>query len=112
MAEKTKKTKEAKPEASTEVQDQMAKARAARTSSAGKDLFTHLGDPEGKVAPQCQGIINIVKEKGPITREDLVKAMEGVITSKQPLARILSYYVPVLKSSKAVEITQAVPSVA
>jgi len=60
---------------------------------------------ETKFAPQCQGIINIVKEagKGGISRVKLLEAMKEIITTRQPIERILTYYQKSLVESGAVE---------
>ena len=47
-----------------------------------------------KVAPQLQCIANTIEAAGldGITRADLVKALTGVIVTRQPVGRIVSYY--------------------
>lgn len=72
-------------------------AREARERATALDTFAYLGKvKEGvkKLAPQAQNIVNILQAKKgkAVLRGDLVKAMEGVVTSNQPLARILAYY--------------------
>ena len=56
-------------------------------------IFAYVeGESTVKLAPQAQGILNIIKEAGTINRTDLVAAMVGVVTTRQPMGRILSYY--------------------
>jgi hypothetical protein len=85
--------------------EQADKARAARDEAAGKDRFIFVGDPTKKVAPQAQVIINVIKaadmdgdklrdaakRKG-LSRAELVENLKGVLVTKQPEGRILSYY--------------------
>ena len=84
--------------AATPVDKKAAKeAKEAKERAAQADRFKYLGKVvEGakKLAPQAQGIVNLIQAagKGGISRVDLVKNMEGVITTRQPLGRILSYY--------------------
>ena len=72
-------------------------AKEAKEHAALGDRFKYVGKiVEGakKLAPQAQGIVNLIQAagKGGITRADLLTGMEGVITTRQPLGRILSYY--------------------
>jgi hypothetical protein len=82
---------------------QAAAARAAKTSQLAKQLFKHTGaEPKEKLAPQAMEIIAIIKEAGePITREDVVKRMDGRVKTRQPQERILTYYVKALIASAA-----------
>jgi hypothetical protein len=94
-----------------------AKAREARDSAAKNDVFTHVGDPNKKVAPQATVIINAVKAgtkggKG-ITREKLIEALSQkgpdgnqILTTRQPVGRIVSYYQKLIQESGAVTITK------
>jgi hypothetical protein len=68
--------------------------KAARAAKAEKDVFVFVKDPEKKVAPQAQNIINLVKAAGKagLSRADLVKQMKGVVQTRQPEGRILTYY--------------------
>lgn len=90
-------------------------AREARERGAKNDVFTYSGQvAEGAkaLAPQAQAIVNIIqshKAKG-IRREDLVKEMEGVVTTKQPLARILSYYQGALTAGGYISIKEGAPA--
>lgn len=89
-------------------------AREARERGAKNDVFTYSGQiAEGAkaLAPQAQAIVNIIqshKAKG-IRREDLVKEMEGVVTTKQPLTRILSYYQSALITSGYISMKEGAP---
>lgn len=73
-------------------------------------IFKATGtEPNCKLAPQAAGIVNILKEAGDegLKHDDLVAAMEGVISSRQPLNRILAYYKKTLIESGAVECVDA-----
>jgi hypothetical protein len=85
-----------------------AAAREAREAARSKDVFVYVKESEKKLAPQAAGIVNILKEAGKrgLTRVDLVTAMKGVITTRQPEGRILSYYQKSLVDCGAVEIRQ------
>lgn len=103
VAEKpVKKTKVAK--GSQEAKDKMAKVQAARgTTTKDNDVLTFvkdIGAEEKKLAPQAAQILAIIKAAGKISRKDCVAAMNGVVTSKQPLERILGYYIPVLTKER------------
>lgn len=74
-----------------------ATAKAAAERTAENDVFTvGEGPSEGakKLAPQAQQIVNLVEAAGKkgVTRKALVESMDGVVTTKQSLGRILSYY--------------------
>ncbi len=46
-----------------------------------------------KLAPQARVIVNVLSEhKAGITREDLSKALDGKLTTRQPIGRIVTYY--------------------
>jgi len=99
-----KKKEEVKNEAPAE---NAAKATEAKTKKADAQVFTATGNESSKkLAPQARGIVNILKEagKGGLTRAQLVEAMKGVITTRQPEGRILSYYQKLLVESGAVTI--------
>lgn len=86
-----------------------AAEKAERVRKAQGDTFKFVKEPEAKLPPQAQGIVNLVKAAGKkgITRKDLVEAMEGVIETRQPLGRILTYYQKRLTEIGAVEMTKA-----
>lgn len=82
-------------------------------STKSGDLFkANEPQPEEKVAPQAKAIANIVAAAGTkgITREKLVKEMEGVVQTRQPQARILSYYQKTLVEKGFFTVTPAEPS--
>jgi hypothetical protein len=78
-----------------------AAEKAAKEEKAAKDRFIRvMKDGKGvdsngkKLPPQAQGICNILEAAGDkgLTREELVAKMKGVIQTRQPEGRILSYY--------------------
>lgn len=81
---------------------------AERSRVAQGDRFTFVADL-AKGAPQAKGIVNILKAAGPkgMTRTELTAAMKGVITTRQPEGRILSYYQKDLMEAGAITIVQA-----
>jgi hypothetical protein len=102
----TKKSDKKKPEGNTEA------LKEAREREAGKDVFTYLGKvKEGskKLAPQAQCIVNIIEAAGKkgLTRKELGQEMKGVVLTKQPVGRILSYYQKMLVDRGYVEIEKA-----
>lgn len=103
MAKKTKE-KEKEPAASPDKVEQAEKAREAKKVRAERDTFKYAAEPESKLPPQAQGIVNILKEAGKkgLSRKDLVEAMEGTIETRQPIGRILTYYQKLLEESGAV----------
>lgn len=98
MAKKNNNNKEDKEKA--------AAAREARKAKAEKDTFVYVNEPESKLPPQAQGIVNILKEKGKkgLSRKDLIDAMTGTIETRQPVGRILTYYQKRLVECGAVKI--------
>ena len=86
-----------------------SEAREARKAKKDADTFTYVGEPEKNLPPQAAAILNIVKEAGKkgISRKDLVAAMEGVVTTRQPLSRILTYYQKRLVEEECVELTES-----
>ena len=105
VAEVEEKTAKPKP-TKEEMQARAAKMREARDAAQAKDKFVYVKEPEKKFAPQAMGILEILKKAGKkgLSRVELVKAMDGVITSRQPLGRILSYYQKALAESGCVEL--------
>lgn len=94
-------------------QEAAAKATEAKVSKAEAQVFKATGnEPSKKLAPQAQGILNILKQAGKdgLTRVQLVEAMNGVITTKQPESRILSYYQKLLVDSGAVIVDDPAPA--
>jgi hypothetical protein len=86
--------------------------RPAGQSTKESDIFRTVDpqpddkDVNNKLAPQAQAIANIVKAAGPagLTRKDLVAQMDGVVTTRQPQGRILSYYQKTLTDKEFVTI--------
>lgn len=62
-----------------------------------------------KLAPQAQGIVDLLEKAGEagLTRAQLVDAMKGVIQTRQPEGRILSYYQKTLVEGGFVKIEEA-----
>jgi len=60
-----------------------------------------------KLAPQAQTISNAVEaaKKGGVLREDLIKGLTGVLVTRQPVGRILSYYQKELQEKGFVRIS-------
>lgn len=72
-----------------------APAPTAPASTKGSaDVFVFKSDTYGdkKPAPQARQIVEILKAKKTCTRDELVAAMTGVVQTRQPMGRILSYY--------------------
>lgn len=92
--------------------DAMARAREARDSRADLDTFEAVADQpsDKKLPPQAQAIVNILIASGPTKRSDLTKSMEAVVTTRQPMGRILTYYQKRLEQEGYVTITKAPPS--
>lgn len=109
----------AAPVAKTSVTPPAAKSVAEvnkeKAEKAEKDVFKRVfkdgkaAESNGKkLPPQAQGICNILEAKpAGMTRAELVKAMDGVVTTKQPLGRILSYYQKDIVDRGMVEIVKA-----
>jgi hypothetical protein len=95
---------------------QMAKAREAREATAKGDKFIHLGEvKEGtkKLPPQAQVIVNTIAAAGKdgLTREALCKNLEGgVLTTRQPVGRIVSYYQKLIVETGHVKMQSAAPA--
>jgi hypothetical protein len=88
-AESTAPTTQAAPKG-----DQGANDRFTRVFADGKGATpTKDGQPK-KIAPQLQVIANTLEAAGEagLTRAELVKNLEGVITTRQPIGRIVTYY--------------------
>jgi len=45
-----------------------------------------------KLAPQARVIVNVLADLKTATREDLAKALEGKLQTRQPIGRIVTYY--------------------
>lgn len=69
--------------------------RPAGQSTKDGDVFkANVPQPETKMAPQALQIAVLVAAAGTkgITRKELVDQMDGVVVTRQPQGRILSYY--------------------
>ena len=106
-----KKTKAAAVEAPAAPDNDKAAAAAEKARKAATDVFRRtLGgdkkpvqlEPGKRIAPQAQCILNAIEAgdtgKG-ITRADLEKALTGVLVTRQPVGRIVSYYQKDLQSA-------------
>lgn len=74
--------------------DQGSNDRFIRVFVDGKAApATDAGQPK-KVAPQLQVIANTLEAAGEVglTRAELVKNLDGVLATRQPIGRIVSYY--------------------
>lgn len=62
-----------------------------------------------KIAPQAQNIANLVAAAGTkgISRKELVEKMKGVVVTRQPESRILSYYQKLLVENGFVTVDSA-----
>ena len=67
--------------------------------------------PTTKLAPQAVVLLNAIEAAGPdgIRRADLVKNVTGVLITRQPPGRILSYYQKELVNSGAVKRSNPAP---
>jgi hypothetical protein len=92
----------ANPEGAQLTEAERAAKRAERDARAKNDRFTRVMidgvpaklDPAKRLAPQAQVIVNGIEAAGSggITREHLEKALTGVLVTRQPVGRIISYY--------------------
>ena len=82
---------------------------ATRITSA---TFTRELTEEDKVAPQMRGIVeSVIEAHGvgvAVTTEQVTAAMEGNITTRQPLDRIFAYYIPKLEEAGLITVERAV----
>lgn len=100
-----KKKEETTEKTVTEVrQENAAKAAEKKSTKAGNTVFKYVAEPSCKLAPQAQVIVAILKEAGEngLTRNQLTEAMVGVVETRQPHGRILSYYQKKLLDSGAI----------
>lgn len=68
-----------------------AKVAAPKTIDTFK--FVKAVDATAKLAPQARVIVNVLSEhKDGLTREDLCKALDGKLVTRQPIGRIVTYY--------------------
>ena len=93
--EANKATPPTKADAPTEKKAAGKPGRPPGFSTKDGDRFTaNIPQPDTKVAPQAATIAKIVETAGNkgITRKELTEKMEGVVITRQPQGRILSYY--------------------
>jgi hypothetical protein len=85
--------------------------RPAGQSTKDGDVFkANVPQPETKMAPQALQIAKIVEASGTtgISRKELVAQMDGVVITRQPQGRILSYYQKALTEAGFFTITAEV----
>jgi hypothetical protein len=83
------------------------KPRVAKTGS--KFVFIKGPDEGAKMPLQCKQIIEILaKVPEGMDRADLLKAMTGVIATRQPIERILAFYQSRLVAGKYVRVEATV----
>jgi hypothetical protein len=114
MAKKATKSAPATPAETTPTQ------AAVPAEERGKnDHFARVFDaagkavaPNGKIPPQAQVILNTLEAAGKdgISRQDLVKSLTGVLVTRQPVGRIVSYYQKLIQSVGAAKVSAAAPA--
>lgn len=110
MAKKTKTEAATAPAAEAPKTGETPEQRAERVKN---DRFTrNFKDgkpvpPNGKLPPQATVIINTIEAagKGGITRGDLIKNLTGVLVTRQPVGRIVSYYQKEIQNCGAVTVS-------
>lgn len=106
-----------------EAKDKMAAVRAARgTGDSEHDVFTYVPfnpqpnatppivtDPRKKLAPQAMVVVNGIASlpNGAGTREALEKAITGILVTKQPVGRIVTYYQKAITDNGYATLTKA-----
>lgn len=86
---------------------EQAKERAARKKTiAQKDVFRFVKKSEKPLAPQAQVIVNTIEAAGDggIVRPELIEALGPVLTTRQPVERILVYYSATLVDMGLIEV--------
>lgn len=72
------------------------KTAAAKVAKIDKLFFLNAVKEGDKLAPQARVIVNVLAENDTsgtgVTRDDLVTALVGKLNTRQPEARILTYY--------------------
>lgn len=97
MAKKETKVAPAAPAAGQTQGEKLGAAAKQRAMKAQNDVFTATGNEVAagtKIAPQAQVIVNTIKAAGKkgVSRSTLVDNLKGVLVTRQPEGRILSYY--------------------
>lgn len=85
------------------------KAKAPKEKTVTKKTFKWAGNelPEGKkIPPQLAIILGHIKAAGKCTLDDLVEACDKdeKFQTRQPIARVITFYVPHMKELNVVEI--------
>lgn len=70
-------------------------------------------EPTKKLAPQAMVIINTIRAAGPtgITRSQLNTNLKGVLVTRQPESRIVTYYQKTIQESGAVRLDKGIEAV-
>lgn len=80
-------------------------------SRIAKVTFLREIEEDEKLAPQARGIIeSVVEAHGlnvAVTPEQISAAMEGNVTTRQPLERIFGYYAPKLETDGFISVERA-----
>lgn len=92
-----------------------AESKEQSAQKAKNDVFARVlldGNPVAlaqgtRIAPQAQVIVNTIEAAGSITRENLEKACTGVLVTRQPVGRIISYYQKDLVAAGLITLTKA-----
>jgi len=115
---KAKQTKTA-PEAADTSKAPAGESIAAKAERNANDRFTRVFGkdgkavvPTGKVPPQVACILNVLEAAGPegLMREELSKNLKGVLVTRQPESRIVTYYQKLMVESGAVTRTTGAPA--
>lgn len=110
MAKEAK--KEVKDPVAKAAGEKLAEARAKREAARAKDRLVYKGESEKKLAPQAQVIVNAVKAAGKrgLSRAELNEALTGVLVTRQPVGRIVTYYQKSLVDAGCIEIIEEAPA--
>lgn len=78
------------------------------TTKDGKQVGVDANNGK-KLAPQAQQIVNIIEAAGAkgLTRDEIIAKMKGVVKTRQPESRILSYYQKTIQENGMVTFTKA-----
>lgn len=102
-------------EADTAGKVKKAGGRPAGFSTKDNDVIKAVDpQPTEKIAPQALTIANTVVAAGKngLTRGALIENLKGVLTTRQPEGRILSYYQKLLVDGGFITITPGAPAAA
>jgi hypothetical protein len=111
MAKAPKETKAASAPANSAAEAPKTEAKAPKAPK--NDLFVRVMnggkgvEPTKKLPPQAQVIVNAIEAAGDsgIRREELVKNLTGVLQTRQPVGRIVSYYQKLIVEVGAVTVS-------